>query len=658
MTKFNQCRELWKYYAYRLSLKFSYYKIHIQMISENPPFFSMDSSGFSSPRPDCFPAGLRVLVVDDDPTWLKILEKMLKKCNYEVTTCNLAREALDLLRERKEGFDIVISDVNMPDMDGFKLLEHVGLEMDLPVIMMSVDGETSRVMKGVQHGACDYLLKPIRMKELRNIWQHVFRKRIHEVRDIEGHESLEEIQMMRSELLDDGYFFGGDLVSGKKRKDVDKNDDRACGDPSNLKKARVVWTVDLHQKFVKAVNLIGFEKVGPKKILDLMAVPWLTRENVASHLQKYRLYLSRLQKENELKATFSGAKHTDLSPKDLAGNVCLQNPASKNSTCLKPNIQADENYAVSGHKIPVHHDDPKICEGNVKASVSMPITESKTAVPGEMSDLGKSSTSSISFEQSFGKHNSDVKSEPKIQVQYSWSAGVPPLQFNQENKPHGGAPPVPFRPEKKPQCGVPPLQFKKENKLVFSAEQRFDHLPLPMHHIQVDSVETSLNRGSESKASDKPMQAGMDTSYSKNTRSQLSEKVTKVESTAALFSVQPESHLTDCHAIDPMPSSVWNTKNQSLDQNLFDDPESWHRNALVGTGSALRLWGEEFSEYSPQTDLYPPNPYLGTIDPFSYSNQELIADVHSHLYNSLKFNPEFPIDPVEYPVIDQGVYIA
>lgn len=51
-----------------------------------------------------------------------------------MTTCGLAREALYLLRERKDGFDIVISDVNMPDMDGFKLLEHVGLEMDLPVI--------------------------------------------------------------------------------------------------------------------------------------------------------------------------------------------------------------------------------------------------------------------------------------------------------------------------------------------------------------------------------------------------------------------------------------------------------------------------------------------------------------------------------------------
>ena len=56
------------------------------------------------------------------------------RLNFSVTTCGLAREALNLLRERKDGYDIVISDVNMPDMDGFKLLEHVGLEMDLPVI--------------------------------------------------------------------------------------------------------------------------------------------------------------------------------------------------------------------------------------------------------------------------------------------------------------------------------------------------------------------------------------------------------------------------------------------------------------------------------------------------------------------------------------------
>ena len=60
----------------------------------------------------------------------------LKKKNlfFAVTTCSQAKVALNLLRERKGCFDVVLSDVYMPDMDGYKLLEHVGLEMDLPVI--------------------------------------------------------------------------------------------------------------------------------------------------------------------------------------------------------------------------------------------------------------------------------------------------------------------------------------------------------------------------------------------------------------------------------------------------------------------------------------------------------------------------------------------
>jgi CheY-like chemotaxis protein len=95
-------------------------------------------------------------------------------------------------------------------MDGFKFLVHIGLEIDLPVIstpslhssnrvvlhspaatrklgklmgdhahvaVMSSNGSTEVVLRGITHGAVDYLIKPIRLEELRNIWQHVIRKR-------------------------------------------------------------------------------------------------------------------------------------------------------------------------------------------------------------------------------------------------------------------------------------------------------------------------------------------------------------------------------------------------------------------------------------------------------------------------------------------------
>ncbi|XP_008458388.1 two-component response regulator ARR2-like isoform X1 [Cucumis melo] len=245
---------------------------------------------------DQFPAGLRVLVVDDDPTCLRILEKMLQNCCYAVTKCNRAEIALSMLRENKNGFDIVLSDVHMPDMDGFKLLEQVGLEMDLPVIMMSADDGKNVVMKGVIHGACDYLIKPVRIEALRNIWQHVVRKRKTEWKDLEQSGSVDEGD--REQNLSEGANYSssayeGSWNSSKRRRDAEEEPEER-DDTSTLKKPRVVWSVELHQQFVAAVNQLGIDKAVPKKILELMNVPGLTRENVASHLQKYRLYLRRL----------------------------------------------------------------------------------------------------------------------------------------------------------------------------------------------------------------------------------------------------------------------------------------------------------------------------------------------------------------------------
>ncbi|CAN1187125.1 Two-component response regulator ARR2 [Linum perenne] len=237
---------------------------------------------------DHFPAGLRVMVVDDDPTCLMILEKMLRTCLYEVKKCSRAEEALSILRQNRNGYDIVISDVHMPDMDGFKLLELVGLEMDLPVIMMSADDSKNVVLKGVTHGACDYLIKPVRIEALKNIWQHVVRKKKNEWKEMEQSGSAEEGDTRQPKQSDDADYSSsaneGNWRNSKRRKEDDEEgEDR--DDTSTLKKPRVVWSVELHQQFVAAVNQLGIDKAVPKRILEMMNVPGLTRENVASHLQ-------------------------------------------------------------------------------------------------------------------------------------------------------------------------------------------------------------------------------------------------------------------------------------------------------------------------------------------------------------------------------------
>lgn len=233
------------------------------------------------------PKGLKVLVVDDDPLCLMVLERMLRQCDYNVTTCTRVSEAISMVMEQKDRFDLVMSDVYMPNEDGFHLLEVVGLTLDLPVIMMSGNAETSMVMKGITHGACDYLIKPVRMEELRNIWQHVVRRRGRENLRSEEYcgESDHEYKLTESSES-----------SSRKRKDSDNSEysNEIIDDISSLKKSRIHWTVQLHQQFVVAVNQLGIDKAVPKRIIEIMGVHGLTRENVASHLQKYRLYLKRL----------------------------------------------------------------------------------------------------------------------------------------------------------------------------------------------------------------------------------------------------------------------------------------------------------------------------------------------------------------------------
>ena len=109
----------------------------------------------------------RILIVDDDRTLRKILKRHLENQGYLVEAVPSAVEALDLFEI--EPPDLVVSDVMMPEMDGFefcrRLRSHPSGKL-LPFIFLSSKGELDDRIKGHSRGADDYLIKPFEPREL------------------------------------------------------------------------------------------------------------------------------------------------------------------------------------------------------------------------------------------------------------------------------------------------------------------------------------------------------------------------------------------------------------------------------------------------------------------------------------------------------------
>lgn len=128
---------------------------------------------------------------------------------------------------------------------------------------MSADDSKHVVMKGVTHGACDYLIKPVRIEALKNIWQHVVRKRKNEYKDIEQSGSWDEGD--RSQKQEDAVSSPANDGNWKnsKRKSSEDDENEEKDESTSLKKPRVVWSVELHQQFVAAVNQLGIDSMIP-----------------------------------------------------------------------------------------------------------------------------------------------------------------------------------------------------------------------------------------------------------------------------------------------------------------------------------------------------------------------------------------------------------
>ena len=105
----------------------------------------------------------KILIADDDKELCKLLQITLKSENIDSKICFSGIEAINELE--KEEYIMLILDVMMPGLDGFRTLEIVRESSDIPVLMLTAKDDTSSKVKGLRLGADDYITKPFNTEE-------------------------------------------------------------------------------------------------------------------------------------------------------------------------------------------------------------------------------------------------------------------------------------------------------------------------------------------------------------------------------------------------------------------------------------------------------------------------------------------------------------
>jgi len=119
---------------------------------------------------------MRVLIVEDDKNLGKILQNELLGEGFDVGKTNLGREALE--RAETEEYDVVLLDLNLPDMNGLDVLKDFrAREVAVEVIILTGNGTVSAAVEAMKLGAYDFLTKPFDMEELKEVLKKAFEKK-------------------------------------------------------------------------------------------------------------------------------------------------------------------------------------------------------------------------------------------------------------------------------------------------------------------------------------------------------------------------------------------------------------------------------------------------------------------------------------------------
>jgi DNA-binding response OmpR family regulator len=119
------------------------------------------SPSASGPRPE---VSAKLLLIDDDEKWCRVLTSYLERHGYSVTTARDGRIGRD--RAAAARWDLIILDVMLPDIDGFEVLKSIRQKSSVPVVMLTARGDDTDRIDGLDIGADDYLPKTFSTREM------------------------------------------------------------------------------------------------------------------------------------------------------------------------------------------------------------------------------------------------------------------------------------------------------------------------------------------------------------------------------------------------------------------------------------------------------------------------------------------------------------
>ncbi len=159
-----------------------------------------------------------ILVVEDDDALREALCDTLEMAGYNTIEADNGRTALDYLaQDIMRQIDIVISDVQMPKMDGHQLLKQLKRQYDLPVLLMTAYGTISKAIEAMKDGAVDYLVKPFEAEVLVSVVSRYIGKTVEDHQMIAESLSMQKISQLAKKVAasDATVMIGGSSGTGK-----------------------------------------------------------------------------------------------------------------------------------------------------------------------------------------------------------------------------------------------------------------------------------------------------------------------------------------------------------------------------------------------------------------------------------------------------------